>query len=240
MIVDLSFCFQSLYLQNDSYLYSCLDHLPKLKYPFLHLSPLFCLLLDQLHNLFHHFIFILSPTSEFWQFSGFCSLPALVLWASSFFFCPIVPAPSSYLLPLVDGSHSISLGAGRFFTGAIYLSCRLYCLPFCGCQCGTPLYPRKSPWQERDRLTLESSLGSFPMALQRPDKSKLRSTASPGHLAAFASKSLRNQFSAAVDSGVKGTYTSFLETSLEGMFCTINFLSSGLIYQLLVRFRGRR
>ena len=118
--------------------------------------------------------------------------------------------------------------------------CRLYCLPFCGCQRGTPLHPRNSPWQERNRLTLESSLGSFPMALQRPDKSKLRSTASPGHLAAFASKSLRNQFSAAVDSGVKGTYTSFLETSLEGMFCTINFLGSGLIYQLLVRFRGRR
>ena len=89
------------------------------------LSPLFCFLLDQLHNLFHHFIFIFSPASEFWQFSGFCSLPSLDLWAFFFFSRPIAPAPSSWLLPLVDRSHSISLGAGHFFTGAIYLSCRL-------------------------------------------------------------------------------------------------------------------
>lgn len=71
------------------------------------------------------------------------------------------------------------------------------------------------------------SCGPFPMALEGPD-SKLTSPACPGHLAAFASKCLRNQFEAAVHSGVKGTYTCSFETALEGMFCTTNSLSNGV------------
>lgn len=77
-------------------------------------------------------------------------------------------------------------------------------------------------------LVLESSLRPFPMALERPERSKLTFSASPGHLAAFASKCLRNQSEAAVDPGVKGTYTCSFETVLAGMFCTTNSLGNGV------------
>lgn len=82
-------------------------------------------------------------------------------------------------------------------------------------------------------LALESSLRPFPIALEGPDRSKLTSSACPGHLAAFASKCLRNQCEAAVDPGVKGTYTCSFETVLAGMFCTTNSLGNGVFISLL-------
>lgn len=71
-----------------------------------------------------YFYFSVPPLS-FGNSQGFCSLPSLDLWA----FCPIVPAPSSWLLPLVDRSPQ-RFSWSRLFLYWSHLSltrlCRLY------------------------------------------------------------------------------------------------------------------
>jgi hypothetical protein len=92
--------------------------------------------------------------------------------------------------------------------------------------CWVPTREPTPTGRKRDSKILESSLSLFPMVLQGSDNTF---TACPGHLAAFTAKCFRNQWEAAVDFRVKGTYVSSFKTSLGGVVYAIKSLG-GRVY----------
>lgn len=97
---------------------------------------------------------------------------------------------SSRFTPTKRGKEVSGLGMAKSLT-SVPSHCTLHCLTFCQ-------VPMKDPTCGRKRNchinALESSCSPLPMALQGLDRSKLKSTACPGHLAAFTSKCFKNQF----------------------------------------------
>lgn len=127
----------------------------------------------------------------------------------------VLPAPDSPLpIELRESLVKCGYVLTPLVSAAVYHSAPLW-----GSHEGTNT---KKKQQQTKCEAPDSSLSLFPMAHQRPDKSRFITTAYPGHLAALRAKCFRHQGEAAVDLGAKGTYMCSLEISLGGSFCSTN------------------